>query len=147
MAHARKSASSSFAYTPLGGGGGGGGNGGGAQLALRATNNRMLLEQAIGAAVLDRWNGYPVRSIAQNYKDIGGDNKTTIAVLERAFGDDFDAVANQGRAEVKARATVALADALASEGLRLPTTKEFRDLAFHVESDPGKFRDIVLNLP
>ena len=126
-----------------GGGGGGGGRGGGRQMLavgvegeqqMRAVGiqDRNILEQTIGAVFLDRLNGYPVGSMAYIYKSLGGTHPTVIAVLQDAFGDNFDEVAAKGREHTISQVKSALKKALADENLVAPTTMGFRDMLFHL---------------
>lgn len=137
-----------FAYYQLGGGGGGGGGGDRRPVSIptRVMDDRATLEQVLGSALLDRLNGYPVKSLSGHFKELGGTNKTVINVLDRAFGDDFDAVANLGRDEVRKKVASAIASSLAEEGLTFPTTKEFRDIGFHISTDPRGLRVAMKSL-
>lgn len=126
---------------PLGGGGGGGRA---PVSVMRPMDDRGILEQALGGAVLDRMNGYPVSSLALRYKELGGTNETVMKTLERAFGDNFDAVMASG--ETRKKLTAALSASLAEEGLRIPVTKAFRDMTFHLGDEFADFRKTMRQL-
>lgn len=106
---------------------------------MRSPAERPILEQTIGSAVLDRFNGYPVGSLAEMYKALGGTNTAVIKVLEQAFGEDFDEHANKGKEHLASRLKHALGSVLAGEKLVAPTTKGFRDMLLHLDADP-KFK-------
>jgi hypothetical protein len=122
-------ASRSFheAYIELGGGGGGGSRAAGGE------EDRAVLERTVGSIVLDRMNGFPIGSVASRYRAFGGQSLTVLAVLEDAFGDDYEIHSAKGREHVEQRVSDALKRALAAEGLVAPTTVGFRDMLMHLD--------------
>jgi hypothetical protein len=110
---------------PVGGGGGGGGGGGAVQ--------RAALEQTVGRVYLDRLNGYPTGNVAALFQGLGGTDSTVISTLNKAFGNNFDAVAVKGVAAINDAAKQGLGAALRAEGLTVPITPAFRDLLLNVD--------------
>jgi hypothetical protein len=117
------------------------------QDSMRSLEERPILEQTIGSAVLDRFNGYPVGSLAEMYKALGGTNPAVVKVLEQAFGENFDEHANKGKEHLASRLKHALRSVLAEEKLVAPTTKGFRDMLLHLNPDPNFHAFEFLNRP
>ena len=114
---------------PVGGNSGGGGSSGG------GGKDRAALEQTIGQAYLDQINGYPVGNLAETFKVNGGTDQTVLATLTKAFGSNFDTVAEKGSDAIVTAAKSGLTSALQSEGLKVPITQEFRDMLFATDSN------------
>lgn len=100
------------------------------------TKNRAALERTIGRITLDRMNGYKVTSVAEIFQEYGGTDPVTIRVLERAFGDDFDAVAAKGRKAITDVLAKHLREELAAHGARAASCSAgFRDIFFHCDPE------------
>lgn len=98
------------------------------------STNRIALERTIGRITLDRMNGYKVGSVAQIFKEYGGDDEITIKVLECAFGDNFDEVADKGRSHITNLLAGHLREELAKRGARAAACSAgFRDIYFHCD--------------
>ena len=106
------------------------------QDSMRSLAERPILEQTIGSVVLDRFNGYPIGSVAEMYKALGGTNSAVIKVLEQAFGENFDEHANKGQDHLRTRVKSAIREVLAEEKLVAPTTKGFRDMLMQLDPNP-----------
>jgi hypothetical protein len=110
------------------------------------SKNRAALEQTIGRITLDRMNGFPVKSVAEIFKEYGGTDEVTLKVLESAFGVDFDRVASKGRKEVTEILAKNLREELASRGERLASCSVgFRDMFFHCDPE-AKLADLLPNI-
>ena len=98
------------------------------------SHNRIALERTIGRITLDRMNGYEVGSVADIFREYGGDDRVTISVLERSFGGSFDEVARRGRDAVTAAVAKTLRAELGARGLRAAACESgFRDQFFHLD--------------